>query len=80
MLPPGKEKVSALSADVFLPVHIFALVQSKLKNPLVLRELLVALCDSDKRMSETGYFLCSFEAALSHLEMLEIGKEGEQYE
>jgi hypothetical protein len=67
--PPSFEP-KALAADGFLPVLIYALVHASIEHPLVTKYLLSALCDSEKRMSETGYFLCSLEAALTHLEQI----------
>jgi hypothetical protein len=62
---PTSEK--PLGADEFLPIFIYVLVKAQLSNLLSLNEELQALCDPDKRLSETGYYLATLEASLQHL-------------
>ena len=65
-----------LGADEFLPIFIYVLVKAQLPHMLALNEELQALCDPDKRLSESGYYLATLEAALSHL--MEADTSGEQ--
>lgn len=62
---PGAAAV--LGADEFLPIFIYVLVRAQLPHLLALNEELQALCDPDKRLSETGYYLATFEASISHI-------------
>jgi len=70
------EATRPLGADEFLPIFIYILVracrsshptQPALTNLLALNEEMQALCDPDLRMSESGYYLATLEAALQHL-------------
>lgn len=54
-------------ADEFLPIFIYILVKSQLQHIFALNEELQGLCDPDNRMSETGYYLATFEASIQHL-------------
>lgn len=66
----SEEKVQddlILSGDDFLPICIYAIVQSNLVHPLVTLKMLMPLCDQEKRLGETGYYLACFEASLQHL-------------
>jgi len=63
----ASESDSVLSGDDFLPIFIYVIVQSRLSYPLTLMKMLNALCDREKRMGESGYYLASYEAALEHL-------------
>lgn len=62
---PSEDK--PLGADEFLPIFIYVLVQSEIPDILALNEELQAICDPDKRLSETGYYLATFEASLQHV-------------
>lgn len=56
-----------LGADDFLPIFIYVLARAQLPDLFSLNEELQALCDPDKRMSETGYYLATLEASLQHV-------------
>ena len=56
-----------LGADEFLPIFIYVLVRAEIPDLLSLNEELQALCDPDKRLSETGYYLATLEASIQHL-------------
>lgn len=61
------QKEKTLSADDFLPIFIFCVVRAELERPCALCVLLRTLCDPSKRIGEMGYYLASFEAAISHI-------------
>ena len=65
-------KVKALGADDFLPIFIFAFVRSKIERPYALCELLSLMCDPAKTNGETGYYLATFHAALTHIHELDL--------
>ncbi|TMW68568.1 hypothetical protein Poli38472_006036 [Pythium oligandrum] len=56
-----------LSGDDFLPIFIYVIVHSDLSAPIMTQVLLNRLCDPEKRRSESGYYLATFEAALHHI-------------
>jgi len=58
---------SALTADDYLPIHIYVVVNSGLKRPLVTKELLGAMIHPSKMLGEVGYFLTMFEVALKYI-------------
>jgi hypothetical protein len=61
-----------LSGDDFLPIFIYVIVHSDLEAPILTQVLLNRLCDPEKRRSESGYYLATFEAALHHILSLEL--------
>ncbi|CEG41896.1 hypothetical protein F443_15934 [Plasmopara halstedii] len=61
-----------LSGDDFLPIFIYVIVHSDLEAPILTQVLLNRLCDPEKRQSESGYYLATFEAALHHILSLEL--------
>lgn len=62
---PHAEK--PLGADEFLPIFIWVVSQSDIEDLYLLKDVLCYLCDPNKRLSEVGYYLASFEAAIEHL-------------
>eukprot|EP01035_Chromulina_nebulosa_P018930 gene18930-24737_t len=56
-----------LGADEFLPIFIYIVVHSQINDLIALNEELQALCDPDKKLSETGYYLATFEASIQHI-------------
>uniref|UniRef100_K3WH97 VPS9 domain-containing protein n=1 Tax=Globisporangium ultimum (strain ATCC 200006 / CBS 805.95 / DAOM BR144) TaxID=431595 RepID=K3WH97_GLOUD len=58
---------SALTADDYLPIHIYVVVKSGLKRPLVAKEYLGAMIHPSKMLGEVGYFLTMFEVALKYI-------------
>ncbi|RLN90462.1 hypothetical protein BBJ28_00017933 [Nothophytophthora sp. Chile5] len=58
---------SALTADDYLPIHIYVVVKSGLKRPLVTKELLGAMIHPSLMLGEVGYFLTMFEVALKYI-------------
>ena len=60
-------KTKTLGADDFLPIFIFCFVQAKIERPQALCALLQTMCDPAKMNGETGYYLSSFHAAMTHI-------------
>nr|CCA24564.1 conserved hypothetical protein [Albugo laibachii Nc14] len=58
---------SALTADDYLPIHIYVVVHCGLKQPWRLKEYLGAMIHPSKMLGETGYFLTMFEVALNYI-------------
>jgi hypothetical protein len=58
---------SALTADDYLPIHIYVVVHSGLKRPLMTKEYLGAMIHPSKMLGEVGYFLTMFEVALKYI-------------
>lgn len=76
---PAKTEEDVLSGDDFLPIFIYVIVHSELEAPILTQVLLNRLCDPEKRRSESGYYLATFEAALHHILSLELpGVKSEQ--
>ena len=72
---PGSDQ--PLGADDFLPIFIYVLARSQIPELMALNEELQALCDSDKRMSETGYYLATLEASLQHIAEADVTVESD---
>ncbi|OWZ23594.1 hypothetical protein PHMEG_0001502 [Phytophthora megakarya] len=68
----SKTEEDVLSGDDFLPIFIYVIVHSDLEAPILTQVLLNRLCDPEKRRSESGYYLATFEAALHHILSLEL--------
>lgn len=64
-----------MGADKFLPIFIYCVVQAEMERPCALSILLRTLCDPINRLGETGYYLASFEAAVTHLHELDLTEE-----
>jgi hypothetical protein len=67
-----------IGADDFLPMFIFCVVQAEMDRPCALCVLLRTLCDRINRIGEIGYFLASFEAAITHIQELDLAEEGDE--
>ena len=65
--PKDRNNSVTLGADDFLPIFIYILARAQIPNLFALTEELQAMCDPDKRMSETGYYLATLEASLQHV-------------
>jgi len=62
-----RDNQSALGADDFLPIFIYVLVKTQILEIALINEEIQALCDSDSRMSEAGYYLATLEASIQHI-------------
>jgi hypothetical protein len=67
-----------LSADDFLPIFIFCVIQAEMDRPCALCVLLRTLCDGINGIGEIGYYLASFEASISHIQELDLTEEREE--
>ena len=66
----GSGRVASLvviGADDFLPILIYIIVHCNVHNLLALNAEMQALCGSNLRMSESGYYLTTLDAALKHI-------------
>jgi hypothetical protein len=68
----SKEEV--LGGDDFLPIFVYVVVQAGIPDLRYLQTVLSALCDPDKRLSETGYYVATFEAAVEHIRELPLAR------
>jgi hypothetical protein len=64
-----------LGADQFLPIFIFCVVQAEIDRPCALCVLLRSLCDRINQMGEIGYYLASFEAAVTHIQEIDLSED-----
>jgi hypothetical protein len=55
-------------ADVFLPIHVWVVVQARLRAPLLTSAVLSSLCSADSLAGEAGYYLVAFQSALAFIE------------
>jgi hypothetical protein len=62
---PNSEK--PIGADELLPIFIYIVVQAQLPNLVIINHELQTLCDQDRVMSETGYYLATLQASISHI-------------
>jgi hypothetical protein len=67
-----------LGADDFLPIFIFCVVRAEMERPCALFVLLRTLCDRTNRIGEIGYFLASFEAAIAHIQEIDLTEDREE--
>ena len=65
----------SFGADQFLPIFIFCVVQAEIDRPCALCVLLRSLCDRINKIGEIGYYLASFEAAVCHLQEIDLTEE-----
>ena len=63
-----------LGGDDFLPIFVYVVVQAGIPDLRYLQTVLSALCDPDKRLSETGYYVATFEAAVEHVRALPLAR------
>jgi hypothetical protein len=63
-----------LGGDDFLPIFVYVVVQAGIPDLKFLQTVLSALCDPDKRLSETGYYVATFEAAVEHIRELPLAR------
>ena len=61
-----------LGADDFLPIFIFCVVHADMDRPCALAVLLRSLCEQTNRIGEIGYYLASFEAAITHIQEIDL--------
>jgi hypothetical protein len=66
---------SHVGADDFLPIFIYCVVQAEMERPCALCVLLRTLCDPISGMGEVGYYVASFEAAITHIQEVDLTAE-----
>ena len=59
-------------ADAFLPIFIYCVAQSEIERPFALCVLLKNLCDRINKIGEVGYYLASYEAAVTHIQEIDL--------
>jgi Vacuolar sorting protein 9 (VPS9) domain len=64
-----------LGADDFLPIFIYCVVLADLERPCALCVLLRTLCDRINKIGEIGYYLLTFEAAITHCQEVDLTEE-----
>jgi len=60
-------KQNVVSADDFLPMFTYMLVQADLPQLLLVKEMMTNLIDDEETYGECGYYLATLEAATQHL-------------
>lgn len=70
----GGNITNKLGADEFLPIFIYCVVQAEMERPCALCVLLRTLCDPSNRIGEVGYYLATFEAALTHIQEINLAE------
>jgi hypothetical protein len=58
---------SVVSADDFLPMFTFVVVQAALPQLIIVKELMTALVDDEETYGECGYYLATLEASTQHI-------------
>lgn len=56
-----------MSADDFLPLFTFVLIQAALPQLLLVKELMTSLADDEESFGECGYYLATLEASTQHI-------------
>ena len=78
---PGLKKIgkgeTQIGGDDILPIFIFIICRSKMKRPLLYKEIIVQMANPDLLSGECGYYVTVFEAALEYLRALPIKGDDE---
>lgn len=61
-----------LTADDFFPIFTFVFARAELTEPMLIRDMLWALCHPDQLHGESGYYLTIFEAAIEYASNVEV--------
>ena len=69
---PLEESMEKLGADDFLPIFVFCIIMTDLERPCALCALLEELCDKRAKISEVGYYLSSFQAAVTYIQEMSL--------
>jgi hypothetical protein len=70
VLYEGPPKQHVISADDFLPLFTYILVQSDLPQLLLVKEVMTNLVDDEETYGELGYYIITLEAATQHVNSL----------
>ena len=68
-------KETHLGADDFLPIFIYCVVQADMERPCALCVLLGTLCDPSNKLRQVGYYLKTFEAAITHCQEIDLERD-----
>lgn len=68
-------EIQSMAADDFLPIFIFVLARSTLRNVVVARHLISETMISCVMIGETGYYATMFEAAMSYIAAFHLANE-----
>ena len=63
----GPTKQHVISADDFLPLFTYILVQSDLPQLLLVKEVMTNLVDDEETYGECGYYMITLEASIQHI-------------
>jgi len=63
----GPAKQHVISADDFLPLFTYILIQSDLPQLLLVKEVMTNLVDDEETYGECGYYMITLEAATQHI-------------
>eukprot|EP00543_Licmophora_paradoxa_P006846 CAMPEP_0202447122 /NCGR_PEP_ID=MMETSP1360-20130828/5786_1 /ASSEMBLY_ACC=CAM_ASM_000848 /TAXON_ID=515479 /ORGANISM="Licmophora paradoxa, Strain CCMP2313" /LENGTH=247 /DNA_ID=CAMNT_0049064005 /DNA_START=283 /DNA_END=1026 /DNA_ORIENTATION=- len=64
-----------LAADDFLPIFIYCVARAEMERPCALCVLLTTLCEPTNRIGEIGYYLATFEAAITHIQEVDLAEK-----
>eukprot|EP00455_Lapot_gusevi_P010137 TRINITY_DN14571_c0_g1_i2.p1 TRINITY_DN14571_c0_g1~~TRINITY_DN14571_c0_g1_i2.p1 ORF type:complete len:122 (-),score=15.16 TRINITY_DN14571_c0_g1_i2:32-397(-) len=63
-----QQKESPIGGDDFLPIFTYVMVHSSLAHPVLTNAFLWALADPQILLSQSGYYLTAFSAAVQFIE------------
>jgi len=63
----GTKNYTVVSADDFLPMFTYVLVQSDLPQLLLVKEVMSSLVDNEEMYGECGYYMATLEASVQHV-------------
>lgn len=66
---------STLGADDILPIFIYVVVQSQIYSLIFTSLEIEYLSDPEKRLSETGYYIATLQASISHILEADLDQE-----
>ena len=62
----GKDNIY-IGADDLVPIFMYVFVNSKLKRPILNRELMWSMCHPDQLHGEAGYYLTVYESSIEYV-------------
>jgi hypothetical protein len=74
----GGKSAIYMGADEFLPIFIYCVVKADMERPCALCILIRTLRDPIHRIGEAGYYLASFEAAITHLQEIDLSEHRDE--
>ena len=67
---------NCLGADDFLPIFIYVLSHARIRDPLIVNELLGSTLIESLRVGQIGYYVTMFEAAVAYIQSVKHPTEG----